>query len=255
VILLAALFLAQDVEVEIRAAAVRPKFRLRDGEKSLKGESVFSDELDADGDTFSPGGSVAVRWGAERFHAELWSLTAEGSSVLEEPKAWGGGVLPAGTPTDADVRFDQLEIGWRHRFEVWGTQILRADDCVYEPILWLEAGLDLERMVVDADLGFGSTRLGGVFLTPQVSVTAAPWPWFEVSAGAGGFFLPFRSGDTSVLDPLELGFEVKGRWDRFSVGVGYELFHLHLEEESGRAEEDVVHLRLRGVVLSAEVRF
>lgn len=240
--LLAALLLAQDVEVEFRAASVQPKFRLRDGEKSLKGDSVFSDELDADGDAFSPGGSVALRWNAERFHVEAWRLTAEGSSVLDEPKQWGGAVLPAGTPADTEVLFDHLEIGWRHRFGL-------ADG------LRLDAGADLERMVVDADLGFGSTRMGGVFPTPQLSATYAPWSWLEITAGAGGFFLPWKSGDTSCLDPIEYAFEVRGRWDRYSLGLGYELYHVHLEENSGKTEEDIVHLRLRGIVLSLEARF
>jgi len=239
---LAALLLAQDVEVEFRAASVQPKFRLRDGEKSLKGESIFSDELDADGDVFSPGGSVALRWGAERFHAEYWRLSAEGSSMLDESRQWGGAILPAGTPTDTEVLFDHLEIGWRHRFGL-------ADG------LWLDAGADVERMVVDADLGFGTTRMGGLFPAPQVEVTVAPWPWLEVSAGAGGFFLPWKSGDTSCLDPIEYLFEVRGRWDRYSLGLGYELYHVHFEENSGRTEEDIVHLRLRGLMLSFEARF
>ncbi len=241
-IALAWLLLFQDVEIELRAASVQPKFRLRDGEKSLKGESVFSDELDADDEVSSPGGSVALRWNAERFHAEYWRLTAEGSSVLDEPKQWGGAVFPAGTPADTDVLFDHLEVGWRHRFDV--TDEFRLD-----------AGVDVERRVVDADLGFGSTRMGGVFPTPQVSATVAPWPWLEVSAGIGGFFLPWKSGDTSVLDPIQYVFEVRGRWDRFSIGAAYDLDHVHLEENSGHVEEDVVHLRLRGLVFTMEVRF
>jgi hypothetical protein len=242
VILLLALLLPQEVELEARAASVLPKFRLRDGEKSLKGISVFSDELDAEDEVFSPGGSLALRWKDERFHVEYWRLTAEGSSTLDEAKNWGGSVIPVGTPTDTEVLFDHLEVGWRHRFE---------------PAEWLriDAGLEIERMVVDADVGFGTTRMGGVFPTPQLSATALPWPWLEVTAGIGGFFLPWKSGDTSCLDPIEYTFEVRGRWDRFSAGLGYELYHVHLEENSGHVEEDVVHLRLRGIVFSLEVRF
>lgn len=239
---LLALVLMQDVEIELRAASVQPKFRLRDGEKSLKGESVFSDELDAEDDVFSPGASVALRWNAERFHAEYWRLTAEGSSTLDQARNWGGAAVPAGTPADTEILFDHLEIGWRHRFDL-------VDG------LRLDAGVDVERMVVDADLGFGSTRMGGVFPTPQLSAAVAPWPWLEVTAGIGGFFLPWKSGDTSCLDPIQYAFGMRGRWDRFSLGVGYELTHVHLEENSGDVEEDIVHLRLRGVVLSLEVRF
>jgi hypothetical protein len=244
VIWLAVLVLAQDpkIEVELRAASVQPKFRLRDGETSLQGDSVFSDELDAEDDVFSPGGSVALRLGSERFHVEAWRLAAEGEGALEAPKAWGGAALPAGTPSDTDVRFAHVELGWRHRFDL-------------AEFAWIDAGVDLEWLVVDADLGFGATRIGGFFPAPQVSASAAPWPWLEVWAGIGGFFLPFKSGDTSNLDPIQYLLGVRGRWDRFSAGVGYELYHVHLEENSGKTEEDVVHLRLRGIVFTLEARF
>ena len=231
-----------DFEIEARAASVQPKFRFRDGEKSLKGDSLFSRELDAEDDVFSPGFELRAIVGAERFTYEFWNLTAEGEGVTDESKAWGGRTLPAGTQSDTEVLFQRQAIGWSHRFA---------------PTDWLriEPGATVEYLVVSADLGFGKTRLGGVFPTPQVTVTASPWLWLEVSATAGGFFLPFRSGDTSILDPIEYALSLRGRWDRFSVAIGYDLNHLHLEENSGHVEEDIVHLRLRGIFLSLEGRF
>jgi len=231
-----------DLEVEVRAASVHPKFRLRDGETSLKGESIFSRELDAEDEVFSPGLELRARWDRHVIHASFWQLTAEGGGRLDEDKNWGGAVVPAGTPTDAEVLFRHAELGWRFR-------LVGMDE------LWVDAGASLEYMVVDADLGFGKTRLGGVFPTPQLAVTYAPWPWLELTAEAGGFFLPFRTGDTSELDPIEYTAAVRGRWDRYSVALGYDLYHVHLEENSGDTEEDLVHLRLRGVFLSLEARF
>ncbi len=254
------LVLLQDpgVEFELRAASVQPKFRLRDGEKALKGRSVFSRELDEEDDVFSPGLEAGLAWGDERFHAGFWQLKAEGSEPLDEPKAWGGAVVPAGTIADSELLFRQAELGWRHRFILYDNMAGAFHAAPRSgTLLWLDAGADLEWMVVDAELGFGGTRLGGVYPAPQVEFGAKFWgiEWLEVTAGAGGFFLPFKTGDTSELDPIEYRFEVRARFDRYSAAVGYDLYHVHLEENSGRTEEDVVHVRLRGVFLSLDVRF
>ncbi len=272
-ILLAAL---QDprIEIEARGALVGPKFRLRDGEKNLKGESVFSKELDAEGDVFSPGGSVALRWGAERFHFEYWRLTAEGDGVQEQPKAWGGGIVPAGTATETEVLFEHMEVGWAHRFDLYSSwEGVRDADPEFGMKVWIDAGLCIERMVVDAALGFGGTRLGGVFPTPQLSLgfhPSMPLEWLEISATAGGFFIPWRSGDTTCLDPIEYTIAIRARWggaeadpgermprrgDRYAVGLGYDLYHVHLEERANHVDEDVVHLRLSALFASLEVRF
>lgn len=252
--------LVQDpqVELEVRASSVHPKFRLRDGEKALKGQSVFSRELDAEDEVLAPGAEIGLRWGDERFHASFWRVSAEGSEPLEEAKAWGGAVVPAGTIADSEVLFRQVEIGWRHRFILHDNM---ADTFHAAPrsgtLLWLDAGADLEWMVVDAELGFGGTRLGAVYPAPQLEFGAKFWgiEWLELAAGAGGFFLPFKTGDTSALDPIEYRFEVRARLQRTSAAVGYDLTHVHLEEDSGRTEEDVVHLRLRGIYLSLAARF
>lgn len=241
-ILLACVLQEPTVQVEARGAAVQPKFRLRDGEDGFAGESVFSRELDAEGHVPSPGVAARMVWEDVRLEASFWELRARGDGTLDEDKNWGGRVVPAGTEADADVLFRHAEIG--------GSWIARPAEGVR-----LEAGAFLEYMVVDADLGFGRTRLGGVFPTPRLRLAAEPWPWLEVHASAGGFFVPFRSGDTSVLDPIEYAFGAKARWGPVAAGLGYELHHLHLEENARRDEEDIVHLRLRGVVVSLEVTF
>ena len=37
---------------------MKPKFRIRDGEATLKGTSIFSGEMDVESFTFAPGGTV-----------------------------------------------------------------------------------------------------------------------------------------------------------------------------------------------------
>lgn len=230
------------VQIEARGAAVGPKFRLRDGEDGFPGESVFSRELDAERHVPSPGIAARLIWEDFRLEANFWELRARGDGALDEDKNWGGRVVPAGTQTHADVLFRHVEIG--------GSWVARPAEGVR-----LETGAFLESMVVNADLGFGRTRLGGVFPTPRLRLAVEPWPWLEVYASAGGFFIPFRIGDTSVLDPVEYTFGAKARWGPAAAGLGYELDHLHLEENARRDEEDIVHFRLRAVIFSLEVTF
>jgi len=248
--LLLALLLSQDVEIEVEARLswTSPKFRVRDGESWLAPSSVFSRELDAESSRFSPGGAIRALAGDERFSFGFWDLRAEGDGVLDEPKNFGGRIVPPGTPSDTDALFSHMEAGWRHRFALWEPE-------GEPPRLWLDPGLDLEYFVFDADLGFGKTRLDGLFPTPQMSAGFRLLPWLEVEAGLGGFYLPFVNGDVDILDPVQYRFAVTGRWERWALKLGYELYHVHLEENAGDPEEDVVHLRLRGISLSLEFRF
>ncbi len=248
--LVLALLLSQDVQVEVEArlAWTAPKFRVRDGEAWLAPSSVFSRELDAESSRFSPGGTLRAIAGDERFSFGFWNLRAEGDGVLNEPKSFGGVVVPAGTKSDTDALFQHTELGWRHRFALWEPE-------EGEPRLWLDAGLNVEYQVFDADLGFGGTRLDGVFPTPQAALGYRPLPWLEIEAGVGGFYLPFVNGDTDILDPVQYRLSVTGRWGRWAGTLGYELYHLHLEENADEPEEDVVHLRLRSLVLSLSLRF
>ncbi len=247
--LILAFLLAQDVQVEVeaRAAWTAPKFRVRDGEAWLAPSSVFSRELDAEASEFSPGGTLRALAGDERFSFGFWNVRAKGDGTLDEPKNFGGVVVPAGTRADADVLFRHVELGWRHRFALWEPE---GD----ELRLWVDPGLAVEYLVVDADLGFGRTRLDGAFPTPQVALGFRPLPWLELEAGLGGVYLPFVNGDTDILDPVQYRFGVSGRWGRWSLGLGYELYHVHLEENADTLEEDVVHLRLRSFSLSLSFR-
>jgi len=244
------LLLSQDVQVEVeaRAAWTAPKFRVRDGEPWLAPTSVFSKELDAESSQFNPGGAVRLLAGDERFSFGYWYARAEGDGAVEEPKSFGGGVVPAGTVSDTEAFFQYMGLGWRHRFALWEPE---GKDLR----LWLDPGLNLEYLVFDADLGFGGTRLDGVFPTPQLSAVFSPIPWLEVEAGFGGFYLPFVNGDVDILDPVQYRFSVTGRWDRWALTLGYELYHVHLEENANEPEEDVVHLRLGSWSLSLSYRF
>ena len=119
-----------------------------------------------------------------------------------------------------------------------------------------------ERDLLDAQTGEAVAKpmihpaeVSGRLAGPRLTVTATPWPWLDLSATAGGFYLPFRDGDTSMVDPMQYTLEARARWDRYSVAVGYELYHVHLEERSTHTSEDIVHMRLRGLFLSIEAGF
>lgn len=229
-------------EFEARPAMIKPKFRIRDGEASLKPTSIFSSELDLEDWEFSPGGSARVLVDNERFTLSYWHLRAEGSDRLTEPKNFAGSTLPVGTLADSHVTWDFWSLDWRHRFELSENA-------------WFDAGLAVQYLVFDADLGFGSTRLSGVYPSPQIAFITRPVEWFELEAYAGGFYLPFRNGDTRIRKPLQYGAEVRVLGDDWSLGLGYDMFHVHLEENSGDIDEDIVHSRLQGVHLSLTVQF
>lgn len=248
--LILATLLAQDVrlEAETRLWWTSPKFRVRDGESWLPPSSVFSRGLDAEGARLGPGGGLRLLFGEDRLSLEIWALRAEGDGTLDEPENFGGQTVAAGTPSDTDVLFWRTALDWRHRFDLG----VSWDDA---PRLFLDPGLALEYLVFDADLGFGRTRLDGVFPTPQIAVGFRPLDWLELGAGIGGFYLPFVNGDVDILDPVQYRISAQVRWDRWSAGLGYELYHLHLEERADEPEEDVVHLRLRSLYLSLSLRF
>lgn len=230
------------VEVELRTASTQPKFRVRDGETRLSPDSVFSRELDAESSVTNLQGALRTRWDEELFSFDFWTFEAEGSADLPEAKNIAGGTFPAGTPTDTDVLFRHLELGWRHPFS------LGKD--------WtLDAGLDLEHLVVDADLGIARTRLDGLFPTVQLALHARPLSDLEAIVAIGGFFIPFVNGDTEINDPIQYVAQLKWKFGELTLGLGYDLYHVHLEENQGETEEDIVHLRLRSLQLILEYRF
>lgn len=229
-------------EIEVRGARLTPKFRLKDGSDGVPGTSVFSRELNADGAELQVGGSAGVRWGPSRMGVEYWQFDADGEGTLKEDKVWGGMAVPAGTATDTRARFRHFEFSGGTEFPVLGR-------------LLLEPGLALEYTGVDADLGFGGTRLGAIYPTPQLRARWFLGPSLELRGRLGGFYIPWKDGVTSVLDPLRYSGELRYHLGRFHLGAGYELFHVHLEERSGHASEDVVHMRFRGFFVTAGFRF
>jgi hypothetical protein len=229
-------------EFEPRPALITPKFRIRDGEATLQGTSTFSRELDLEDWEFSPGGSARVLIDDDRFTFSYWHLRAEGTDQLPVAKNFSGLMLPAGTVADSHVTWDFWALDWRRRFELGEN-------------LWFDGGVALQYMVFDADLGFGSTRLSGVYPSLQTAFLTRPYEWLQLEAYAGGFYIPFRNGDTSIRKPMQLGVEARFLGEGWSLGVGYDLFHLHLEENSGDIDEDIVHNRLRGVHVALRVEF
>lgn len=231
-------------EFEARPALITPKFRIRDGETTLQGTSIFSRELDLEDWEFSPGGSARVLVEDDRFTFSYWHLRAEGTDQLPVAKNFAGLALPAGTVADSHVTWDFWSLDWRRRFEVGEGHNV-----------WFDGGVALQYMVFDANLGFGSTRLSGVYPSLQTAFVFRPREWLELEAYAGGFYIPFRNGDTRIRKPLQLGAGARFLGAGWSLGVGYDLLHLHLEENSGDVDEDIVHNRLRGVHVAFRMEF
>ena len=230
-------------EVEVLPGLLKAKFRVRDGEPSLMGTSIFSREMgDVESSEFAPGVVVRAIMGQERFSLRYWTMKVEGRDTLSTSRNWGGSVISAGTPIDADISYEYLELDWRHRFELTDK-------------LWFDAGLAVEYLAFDADLGFGSTRLSGVYPVPRLGLVARPVDWLEVDVSVGGFNIPFVNGSTDILDPREITAGLRVLGEKWSAGLSWGLHHVHLEENSGDIDEDVVHSRLSGVTLSLSVRF
>ncbi|MHC4921162.1 MAG: hypothetical protein ACYTKC_16415 [Planctomycetota bacterium] len=230
-------------EYALLPPAVKPKFRVRDCEPALRGTSIFSKEMgDMEDFTFAAGGAVRAFVANETFSLKYWTIRADGKDTLPTARNWGGIVIPAGTPIDADIRYECLELDWRHRFEL-------ADK------LWLDAGIAVEYLVFDADLGFGTTRLSGIYPMPRLTLVTRPVDWFEASVYASGFNIPFKNGDTDILDPRQFGVGVRVLQEKWSAGISWDLHHVHLEENSGDIDEDIVHSRLRGLTFSLRVQF
>ncbi len=104
-------------------------------------------------------------------------------------------------------------------------------------------------------IGLGSTRLSGIYPVPRLTLVTRPVDWFEASIYAGGFNIPFKNGDTDILEPREFGVSLRVLAEKWSAGLSWDVHHVHLEENSGDIDEDIVHSRLRGLTLSLRVQF
>ena len=221
---------------------LRTKFRIRDGEPSLKGTSLFSRDLDAD-HADRAGGWISAAIGRERFTLGFWSFTSSGTGVLPEDKNFGGSVHPAGAIVDYDILYQHVELGYRHRFDLVRDSLL------------LDAGLDIEYLVFDADLGLGRTRLHGIYPTPQFTLTVQPMDDIEVFTSVGGFFLSTVKAEMAVTEPWEGGGGLRIHWGAFTAEIGFTMVHVHLEENMGDIDEDVVHMRQRNLHVSIGYKF
>lgn len=242
-------------EFSVAPALLKPKARVRDGEKTLKSDSVFSgSDLDLDESVPSVGLEVAACPDAGRLSLGYWRASADGSGALDSAKAFGGRVLAAGTPVDSELEWTRVRLQYLHRFPLSG----RSDP----PETWLEAeaGLALDRTTFRAELAFpggeAKTALRGIFPMPEVGLVARPIGPLALRLGIGGFHVgTYPNGDTDAFEPLEYRMGLRGEWERFRLDLGYHLYHVHFEQHRNEVEEDVVHMRLRSVTLGIAYAF
>lgn len=230
-----------DLRAEVRR--VRPKFRLRDGTRHLPGTNVFAEDLGAEESETGAAAALSGKWAGELLHLEAWVLEASGTGHLARETAWAGTTYPAGTRSDFDVEFYHLEAGYRHRF--W----------IKEGWLRVDLGVDVEFLRVQADLGFAETTLAGFFWTPQAVLGVEPLEGVHAQLLVGGLSVATVKGATAVLEPFEVGAGLRLQGERLAVEVGWTMYHVHLEEDLGDPEEDVIHMRLRGWHAGLSLRF
>lgn len=235
--------LPRELRLDVEARRVVPKFRVRDGEPSLKGTSFYSE--DYDGDEPAPGiaAELSYRFADEIFHAGGWAVDVDGKGQVPQDEAWGGAIVPAGTFTEVEYLTRQVEAGYRHRFRILPDR------------LWADLGVDLEYLTFSAQFDFGTTRLRGLYWTPQALLAWEPAQGVQLRARIGGLEVATVKGKHAVLEPMEAGAAVRVRLDRLHVELGWALTHVHLEENMGDVHEDIVHMRLRFGHLGLSWRF
>jgi hypothetical protein len=245
-------------EVRLDAALVRPKAHVRAGAPGLAGSDVYSGpDLDTDGSVPAPALEAVVRCGPSRLSLGGWWVAADGRAALDEPKAFAGFVLPAGTAVDSTLRWTSLRLQYRYAIPLWTEA---EDGAGAAPRLAIELGAALDRTAFRAELdspaGGGAVSLVGLYPTPQVTIEGRPFDFLSVRGVLGGFnFLRIPNGDTTVFDPLEYRIAVRAAWKDFFAEVGYYLYHVHFERDRNAPEEDIVHMRLRSIYAGIGVTF
>lgn len=234
------------VEVELRAYAVLPKFRFRDGREGHAGSSLRTQKLGLDRTEVSLGGRAAL-WldGTDRVALELWTLSAGGQGRTEVPLRFDGAELRAGSVVATQYALTYASVEYVHRlspFVDW---------------FWVDLGARVEYLDFRVSVG-GAGRLGleAVWPTARVHVGVRPFEWLELEGRFGGFELTFSTSRTRVSQPYEVGGAVRVHLPhRAYLELGFVMQHVHLEEAPGEPEEDALHLRHRAVLVALGVAF
>lgn len=234
-----------DVSLTLRAYAVMPKFRFRDGRSDQAGSSIRTQKIELDRWGAAPG-AAATLWlgGSEGLSLEAWTLVGEGTGTPETDLVFDGVTLPAGAPVHTDYALSYVAAEYLHRFR---------------PVewLWIDAGVRFEYLDFRVGLaGVGRTALEGAWPTARLHVGVRPFAWLEVEGRFGGFELTVPLTSTHVEQPYEVGGLARLRLPRhIFVELGGLMFHVHLEEDPGKTQEDALHLRHRALFAAVGVTF
>ncbi len=237
---------AFEAHVALRAYAVYPKFRFRDGEPGAPGSSFRTQRIGLDAWRPAPGGEVGA-WILSRawLGLEGWTFTGRGESTSTRPMTYGGLTLPEGGRVRTHYALTHVA----------SRLLLRVD--LFEGLVFADVGAQVEHLDFRANVtGAGRTKLRAVWPSPRLHVGVRPLPWLELEGRFGGFLLGFPLGSTKVTESLEVGGLVRLRLPAGAfVEVGGHLLHGHLEDDPGDVDEDALHLRHRALFGALGVAF
>jgi hypothetical protein len=261
-------------ETSLTPALVRPKAKVRDGTPTLAPSDIHSgSDLSLDENVLGLGCEAALRIAGHPFPFEplggkdterpsdragciaghrislgFWWTAADGDGELQEEKNVGGSTYAEGTPVDSRLEWTSLRLQYLYAFPF------------IKDTLKVDVGLALDRTTFKSEMDFPSGEanmsIWGIYPSPQVAVELKLLDELSIRGGMGGFrLIKTPNGDTVVSENVEYRAAVVGRWDWFTVEAGYYLFHLHLEENADKPEQDAVHMRVRSLYLSLMAEF
>jgi hypothetical protein len=237
-------------EARTMAWVYSAKGRVRDGELGLDPDSFFyGNDLGVEDPDLALDVRVDLTWDVHRFWLQGWTLATDGSGTVEDRSLWAGGqVIPVGTTIDTELRMTHYELGYSYRF------------ALVEDVLYLDVGAHLQYVSWDlhmepAGLSENDMSLHAWHPAPIVDLIWKCNEASELHLVLGGMYVPWTDGDVEVNDPQLYELWYRTGKDRLTFSAGFRLYHKHLERDVGDDDEDITHLRLRGIVFAFAYTF
>jgi hypothetical protein len=226
------------------------KGRARDGEVGRDPDSFFyGSDLGVEDPDLALDVRLDLTWGVHRFWLQGWTLATDGSGTVENRDLWAGGqVIPVGTTIDTELGVTHYELGYSYRFEL------------IEDTLYLDAGAQLQYVSWDlhmepAGLPENDASLHAWHPAPIIDLVWMCNEASELHLVLGGMYVPWKDGDVEVNDPQLYELWYRTGKDSMYFSAGFRLYHKHLERDVGDDDEDITHLRLRGIVFALGTSF
>lgn len=233
-------------EVSLRAYAVYPKFRFRDGHRNGKGDSFRTQRIGLGDWELGPGGSAGVwLFGTEWVGLHAWSFGGGGEGVLTRDMRLSMTTLRQGSRVRTDYQLSYLAAEYLHRFDL------------FDGLLWVDAGVRADYLDFRANVvNTGRVKIEALWPSPRVHFGLRPLEGLELEGRVGGFHLDFPVRSTVVTQAFEVGGMVRVRLPAgvFAEAGGF-MYHVHLEEDAGELREDVLHLRHRTLFVTLGLAF